>query len=169
MPAMAGRTAPSALGDASLVTGLRLFVREFNTFSSRLNSRFVTEYSLTESRVLFAFKDRREVTVGELRAELGIDSGYLSRILTRFEREGLIERTRSERDRRRQHVTITEAGVTKLGLLDDRSTKLMRDLLARLGPDEGPELVAHMERVRELLGDDSVGQWLLETETGAER
>ncbi len=154
----------SALDDAALVSGLRLFVREFNTFSTRLNAKFVSEYSLTESRVLFAFKDGSEVTVGELRAELGIDSGYLSRILTRFEHEGLVRRSRSERDRRRQHVTITDAGVAKLALLDARSTQLMRDLLAQLGPADGPEVVEHMDRVRALLAQDSVSRWLTQTD-----
>jgi DNA-binding MarR family transcriptional regulator len=126
----------------------------------RLAEKFVGEYSLAESRVLFVFLDRPDVTVSELRAELGIDGGYLSRILSRFEQEGLVLRTQSESDRRCQHITITETGAAKLASLDARVEQLLDELLAQLGPDEGPELVAHMERIRRLLSKDAIKQWL---------
>ncbi len=139
---------------------MRLFAREFTTFSARLNARFVDEYSLAESRVLFAFKSGPQVAVSDLRAELGIDAGYLSRILTSFEHDGLVERTTRDSDRRRQYITITEAGLAALAVLDRRATELGRELLACLTPEQQDALGYHLASVRELLSDDNVQRWL---------
>lgn len=146
--------------DPEQVAQVRRFVREINNFGSRLNARFVDDYSLTECRVLFAFEGRHQLTVGELRSALEIDSGYMSRILTRFEREGLIMRERSPVDRRRQHATITAAGSKKLVELDHRADVLITELLEQLSPGDRGDVAGHMTRVLDILDTDAVAQWL---------
>ena len=81
-------------------------VRRFNRFYTRtigvLRDRWLgSPFSLTEVRVLFELAHRQQPTASELGAELGLDAGYLSRILRGFQKRSLVARTRSERDGRR--------------------------------------------------------------------
>ncbi|MGE3448783.1 MAG: MarR family winged helix-turn-helix transcriptional regulator [Microbacteriaceae bacterium] len=155
----AGRTA----ADRADVARVRLFIRDFNAFSSRLNTKLDEGYSLTESRVLFSFTHRSEATVRELRTQLDIDSGYLSRILSRFEREGLIRRSQSMHDRRRQLVTLTDTGKSAVAALDARSNELVLTLLQQMTPSDRTRLADEMDRVHALLTQDSVKRWLSTT------
>src|SRR4051794_12865036 len=90
-------------------------VRRFSRFYTRvigaldkglLHSRF----TLTEARVLYELAQRADVTATGLGRQLGLDAGYLSRILQRFEQEGLILRAPSAGDRRQSLLAITAAG-----------------------------------------------------------
>src|SRR4029450_13285838 len=90
-------------------------VRGFNRFYTRslglLGSGFLdSEYSLTEVRVLYELAQQPELEVVELRGRLDIDAGSLSRLLSRFADDGLVERSRSAADGRRQVVGLTARG-----------------------------------------------------------
>ena len=90
-------------------------VRAFNRFFTRRigvlqEGLLQTPYSLTEARVLFELGQRDTTAVASLRAELGLDAGYLSRLLARLEDAGLVARWRSEQDARRQEVALTARG-----------------------------------------------------------
>ena len=90
-------------------------MREFNRFDTNviglLRGKYLdTPYSLTEARLLFELAQRDASEVTDLRRVVGIDAGYLSRILARFEADGLIWRQRSAADGRRQVIALTEAG-----------------------------------------------------------
>src|ERR671930_471471 len=90
-------------------------VRSFNRFYTRrigaLRQGFLdTPHSLTEARVLFELGRRGSAEVSDLRTELDIDAGQLSRLLTRLERRRLLKRERSTADGRRQTVRLTPSG-----------------------------------------------------------
>src|SRR5215813_5894404 len=90
-------------------------VREFSRFYTRtfgvLEDGFLhSPYSLTEARVLFELGQQDSVDAVELRRNLGLDAGYLSRLLARFEADGLITREKSAADGRRQVIGLTSAG-----------------------------------------------------------
>jgi DNA-binding MarR family transcriptional regulator len=98
-------------------------VRGFNRFYTAtigvLNEKLVeSPYSLAEARVLFELAQRDRTGVAELRRGLGLDAGYLSRILGRLEASGLAARARSAADGRRQVITLTEAGRAAFTALD---------------------------------------------------
>src|SRR5690349_11629355 len=78
-------------------------------------------YSLTEARVIFELAQREDSEVLALRRALDLDAGYLSRMLARFETDGLVARERAPGDARRQIVRLTPRGREVFALLDERS------------------------------------------------
>jgi DNA-binding MarR family transcriptional regulator/GNAT superfamily N-acetyltransferase len=133
---------------------LRAFSRFYTAVIGVLQEGLLdTPHSLTEARVIFELGRRDEMDVADLRGELGLDPGYLSRIRTRLEREGLVTRGRSAGDRRRHVIGLTERGRHEFELLDGRSAAQARDLIGRLGEDDQRRLVSALATVRDLLGD----------------
>ena len=112
-PAITG--AGAAPGDgtagAATVTAVRAFNRFYTNTIGLLRGKYLdTPYSLTEARILFELAQRDASEAADLRRVVDIDTGYLSRILTGFESDGLISRHRSAADGRRQVIRLTEAG-----------------------------------------------------------
>jgi DNA-binding MarR family transcriptional regulator/GNAT superfamily N-acetyltransferase len=133
-------------------------IREFNRFYTRVigvldEGLLNTPYTLTEARVIFEVAQAPATHVGELRRSLGLDAGYLSRILARFEADGLITRARAEADGRRQVVGLTAAGRAAYGTLNARSTAQIRDLLGDVDEDRQARLLDSMTTIRASLGD----------------
>src|SRR5260370_38491982 len=89
--------------------------RRFNRFYTRRmgvldEGLYHTRFSLTESRVLYELAHRPSLTATALGKDLGLDPGYLSRILHRFEKRRLIAKTPSESDGRHTFVRSTPVG-----------------------------------------------------------
>lgn len=132
-------------------------VRRFNRFYTQkigvlnrgyLNSRF----TLTEARVLYELAHNEPTTAARLGRELGLDPGYLSRILRGFREHGLIERQRSDADGREQMISLTEAGREAFGRLDAAARGEIEAMLTRLSAEEQDRLVRAMGTIESLLG-----------------
>jgi DNA-binding MarR family transcriptional regulator/GNAT superfamily N-acetyltransferase len=108
-------------------------------------------YSLTEARLLYEMARRDVTQMADLRRALDIDAGYLSRVLGRFEADGLVTRQRSAADARRQDVALTSAGRAAAAELDARSDSQVGELLA--GVDR-PRVLAAMRQITDLLNGD---------------
>jgi DNA-binding MarR family transcriptional regulator/GNAT superfamily N-acetyltransferase len=151
-------TAAGKDGPADPVTGGQVAaVREFNRFYTGVigllrEGLLGTPYSLTEARVLFELARDDAVEGAHLRRWLDIDAGYLSRLLARFEADGLVSRTRSPADGRRQVIGLTGPGRAVQADLDARSAGQIRALLAGLTPDGRRRLTAAMASIREIIG-----------------
>jgi DNA-binding MarR family transcriptional regulator/N-acetylglutamate synthase-like GNAT family acetyltransferase len=135
-------------------------VRRFNRFYTRqigaLNEGLLASpFSLTEARVLYELAHRERPTASEVSQALRLDAGYLSRILRRFERRGLIRRQPSEADGRRSLVALTGKGRSAFTTLDGRSHAEVREMLSRLGESEQRRLLEAMGTVERLLGAPS--------------
>ncbi|MBO1334171.1 helix-turn-helix domain-containing GNAT family N-acetyltransferase [Streptomyces sp. VRA16 Mangrove soil] len=137
-------------------------IRSFNRFYTNVigaldySRHLYAPYTLTESRVLYelAHPARGEhVDAADLRTRLSLDAGYLSRILGKFEREGLVERGSSDKDSRRRRITLTARGRGAAELLDERSREAVGTLLATVPPADRERLGAALRTVREVLGD----------------
>jgi DNA-binding MarR family transcriptional regulator/predicted GNAT family acetyltransferase len=133
-------------------------VREFNRFYTRVIGALEagilgTPYSLTEARVLFELAHRDEIGVSELRGLLGIDAGYLSRILRRFGADGLVVREAAQGDGRCQVVRLTAPGHAAYGHIDDGQVRATERLLELLDEDGRRRLVTAMDDIRRALGD----------------
>lgn len=138
-------------------------VRRFNRFFTRKigvlrEGLLESPYSLTEARVLFELAHRDNPTAAELCRDLELDPGYLSRILGRFQRRGLVERIPSDRDRRERLMRLTEAGRQAFALLDARSATEVRAMLATLAESDQRRLLGAMEVIRSILEDESLGK-----------
>jgi GNAT superfamily N-acetyltransferase/DNA-binding PadR family transcriptional regulator len=90
----------------------------------------------------------------ELRRTLDLDPGYLSRLLARFEADGLVVRERSSSDARRQLVRLTEQGVAVARMLDERSETQIRALLDGLPAPHRERMVTAMRTIHEILDAD---------------
>jgi DNA-binding MarR family transcriptional regulator/GNAT superfamily N-acetyltransferase len=108
--------------------------------------------SLTEGRVLYELAQREPATATSLAHELGLDEGYLSRILNGFGKRGMIEKRASERDGRQIILALTDQGHEMFAAIDARSHDEVAAMLRELnGADQG-RLVAAFETVERLLG-----------------
>lgn len=131
-------------------------VRGFNRFYTRrigvLDPSLGGELSLTEVRVLGELAQTDQPTATELGRELGLDAGYLSRILRRFEQRGWIERTPSPADARQSLLRLTTAGRRAFAPLQERSERDAAALLAPLARRQREDVVAAMATLERALG-----------------
>jgi DNA-binding MarR family transcriptional regulator/GNAT superfamily N-acetyltransferase len=150
-------SAPSPLPDR--VTAIRRFNRFYTGAIGALREHLHdSRFSLTEARVLYELAHRQDLTAGAIGRELALDSGYLSRILQRFARDGLVRRDRSARDGRQTRLTLTEAGRTAFAPLEAASAHEIGAKLARLPDPAQAALVAAMGQIETLLGGaDTLG------------
>jgi DNA-binding MarR family transcriptional regulator len=131
-------------------------VRRFNRFYTRLlgllGDRLLdSPVSLTEARIILEIHYRPRVKAGDLIQDLGIDRGYLSRIIRRLERAGYICRRAHPRDGRVRILSLTDQGQALLRELEGRSSDQIRDLLKDLSPEERESLIKGMDLIQRLL------------------
>jgi DNA-binding MarR family transcriptional regulator/GNAT superfamily N-acetyltransferase len=131
-------------------------VRGFNRFYTRVLGLLRPDlagsaFGLTEARVLFELAHGDDVAVSDLRRELDLDAGYLSRILSGFTAAGLVAREQSTTDGRRQVVRLTADGKEAFAELDRLQAGAIDALLAPLDEAQRSELVAAMGRIRRVL------------------
>ena len=134
-------------------------VRGFNRFYTRVLGLLRPDlagssFGLTEARVLFELAHRDDVAVSELRRDLDLDAGYLSRILSGFSTSGLVAREKSAADGRRQVVRLTADGQRAFAELDQLQAGAIVTMLAPLDEGQRAELVTSMGRIRRTLGDE---------------
>jgi DNA-binding MarR family transcriptional regulator/GNAT superfamily N-acetyltransferase len=133
-------------------------MRRFNRFYTQkigvlgeglLNSPF----TLTEARLLYELAHRDNPTATELGRDLGLDAGYMSRILAGFEKKKLLKRTPSESDGRRYHLTLTEKGHKAFAPLDEASRTELADLLQPMSSADRDRLAKAMAAIEAVLGN----------------
>lgn len=132
-------------------------MRRFNRFYTRqigLLQEHLLEspFSLTEARVLFELAQREHTTATELGDELGLDAGYLSRILQGFHKRGLIEKQPSTADARQTLLRMTQRGREAFAEIDTASAGEVAALLGTLSEDVQSRLIAVMQTIQGLLG-----------------
>ncbi|MFI9832131.1 GNAT family N-acetyltransferase [Streptomyces sp. NPDC051913] len=134
-------------------------IRAFNRFYTNVigaldySRHLYAPFTLTESRVLYELAHSPRTDAADLRGELSLDAGYLSRILNKFEDDGLIERSASHRDPRRRRVTLTTRGRETAALLAERADESVGALLATVPAAERPRLAEALQTVRTLLSE----------------
>jgi DNA-binding MarR family transcriptional regulator/GNAT superfamily N-acetyltransferase len=137
-------------------------VRAFNRFYTRRigvleEGLLQSPFSLTEARILYELAQRDDATASGLCRDLGLDAGYLSRILRRFRTERLVARKASAADGRQSLLALTAAGRTAFAELNQRSRDEVGGLLATLKASDQTRLVSAMGRIECLLGAAPAG------------
>jgi DNA-binding MarR family transcriptional regulator/N-acetylglutamate synthase-like GNAT family acetyltransferase len=134
------------------VAALRAFTRFYTRSVGALGAHYLgSDLSLTEARLLYEIARGEAPLAAALQAELGLDAGYVSRILRRFEARGWIARGRGE-DGRRRPISLTQAGRAAFEALDARTKADVAGRIAALGPADRETLVAALGAVTGLLG-----------------
>jgi len=127
----------------------RLYTRQIGLLEERL---LRTPHSLGEARVLYELAQRGTTTATEIGKELGLDAGYLSRILRNLGDQGLVRKQRSEADARRSPLSLTSTGRKAFARLDSASRREIQAMLSRFEPEDQARLLAAMETIEAILG-----------------
>jgi DNA-binding MarR family transcriptional regulator/predicted N-acetyltransferase YhbS len=133
-------------------------VRRFNRFYTRRigvlhEGLLASKFTLTESRLLWELAHHDDLTATDLVRELGLDAGYLSRLLRGLGERGLVKRTRDADDARHQRLSLTAAGRRAFAPLDTRSRADVGALLAPLADAEQQRLLGSMAAIEQMLGE----------------
>ena len=132
-------------------------IRAFNRFYTRkiglVDGMASSPFSLAEARVLFELAHREKPTATDIRKELGLDAGYMSRILRDFERRKLVTREKSKTDERQRFLSLTPKGRRAFEPLDNRSNRDVAAMIEEVPPMKRQQLVDAVDTVRRLLDD----------------
>lgn len=143
---------PSSDHTEARIAAVRRFTRFYTRQIGLLQESLLdSAFSLTEARVLYELAHRDRVTASELAADLGLDHGYLSRILRRFGDSGLLVKRRPADDGRQRLLSLTAKGRKAFAPLDRGSHDQVRAMLARIAPAEQTRVVGAMAQVERLL------------------
>jgi DNA-binding MarR family transcriptional regulator/GNAT superfamily N-acetyltransferase len=132
-------------------------IRQFNRFYTRQvgaldEGHLHSPFSLAEARVLYELANAEARTAADLCRDLRLDAGYLSRILQRFERQSLVNRSPAPEDRRRSTLLLTDQGRRTFNELDGRARDEVSTLLEPLDEGDQGKLVEAMRTIQALLG-----------------
>ncbi|SRR6266496_791829 len=134
-------------------------IREFNRFYTArlglLRKRYLEgEFSLTEARILYEIESSPKLTASTLRSTLGLDAGYVSRILALLTKRKLALQTVSSADGREKLLTLSKTGQRKLAELNEQSALQIKNLLKPLSAVDRNTVTASLSKVRSILSQD---------------
>jgi DNA-binding MarR family transcriptional regulator/GNAT superfamily N-acetyltransferase len=140
-------------GIAQSVESARRFNRFYTQHIGVLRAGLLrSQYSLTEVRVLYEISRRDDPTAAELCKDLGLDAGYLSRILRDFAKKGLVEKRPSKSDGRQSLLRLTKKGAKEFAALNARQDEEVGAMLNNLPPEDQTRLIGAMRTIQGLLG-----------------
>jgi DNA-binding MarR family transcriptional regulator/GNAT superfamily N-acetyltransferase len=140
------------------VTAVRRFNRFYTSAIGVLDKRYLgSPYTVAEGRTLYEIAARDGVTPKQVSEITGLDPGYLSRIVGRLERDGIVGRERSASDGRSVVLRLTPAGRRMFPDFNLRSVALVESLIEGLSADERRSLVLAIETAQSLLGRKAPG------------
>ncbi|MCX6593910.1 MAG: helix-turn-helix domain-containing GNAT family N-acetyltransferase [Acidobacteria bacterium] len=135
---------------ASATTAFRRFNRAYTRLLGTLNESYLsTDYSLAEGRVLYELSLGQKSQSKEVRQALGLDAGYLSRIVSKFEKAGLVARATARNDRRAADLLLTPRGSAAIRTLNTRADKQARGILANLTEDQRRQFIGALRTIEQ--------------------
>jgi DNA-binding MarR family transcriptional regulator/GNAT superfamily N-acetyltransferase len=146
--------------DARRIAAVRRFNRFYTQHLGVLRDGYLdSPFSLTQARVLYEIRERGkgtgQTTATEIGRDLGLDAGYLSRLVAQFEKSGLLRKERSPSDGRQSFLSITAMGRKAMDLLEQRTVRQVGDVLHRLSDAEQDRLVCAMRAVERMIAPEA--------------
>jgi len=134
-------------------------VRRFSRFYTRRmgvlqEALLGSAFTLPEARIIYEIAVRERTTASDLVADLGLDAGYVSRLIKSLEERGFIARRPSETDARQYLLDLTPLGRRAFGEINQRSDQEVQKLLAPLGARDRARLVAALSTAEALLAEE---------------
>jgi DNA-binding MarR family transcriptional regulator/GNAT superfamily N-acetyltransferase len=140
-------------GSDDQISAVRAFTRFYTRKLGVLDQQLLkSPFSLSEARVLYELANRENLAAKEIGIELGLDPGYLSRIVQNFDEKGLITRKPLASDRRQYLLSLTAKGRQAFAKLDRSSHDEVAAMLAALPRGDGQRLITAMAAIERLLG-----------------
>nr|WP_177225416.1 bifunctional helix-turn-helix transcriptional regulator/GNAT family N-acetyltransferase [Variovorax sp. OK605] len=152
---MATMSTPTPPVDPAAVKAIRQFNRFYTSRIGALDPYLGSPMSLTDVRVLYELAHRETAVASEIGRDLGLDAGYMSRILRRFETEGWLTREPHPRDARQSVLRLTGSGHAAFAPLQQKSREEAAALLAPLAPAQREQLVQAMGTMQSLLDPEA--------------
>lgn len=141
----------------------RAFNRAHTRFAAVLAPRYMeSEMGVAEARLLYEIVWRQPVLAAELQEILGLDAGYVSRAVKRFEDRGWIVRQRGAGDARQRPIALLAAGQAAFDALDEATRAHSRRQLESLGPGGAALLGHHLDAARALI-EGGADSWTIRT------
>lgn len=139
-------------------------IREFNRLYAKLLclfSRYAlnTEFSMLEARIIGEVGRNKGCTANSISKYLNLDRSYLSRIIEKFEKNGLIVKEQNKEDSRKKSLYLTDEGYNVYLELEDKSDQQIKTILNKVKPEEIKELVKSMNKITEILGVEDIRNW----------
>lgn len=131
-------------------------VREFNRFYVELigvmkNHILDLNYSLTESRIIFEIDTNKQITAREIKENLSLDEGYVSRLIKKLVKDKIIIRKQSLEDKRTYFLVLTEKGQEVANLINERSDNQVGDIFSDLNENQKVRVVELMNEIKNIL------------------
>ena len=131
-------------------------IREFNRFYTRLlgllnEGLFKSQYNLMEARIIYELGEVEHLVASQLGQMLSVDAGYLSRVLNKLVKSGIISRTPNSQDKRQSLLSLSEAGEAARVDLRQRSIEQTEQLYSDINPAQSAELVAAMGKIHHII------------------
>jgi DNA-binding MarR family transcriptional regulator/GNAT superfamily N-acetyltransferase len=154
-------------GSDHQIAAVRAFTRFYTRKLGVLDQQLLkSPFSLSEARVLYELATNENLAAKEIGIELGLDPGYLSRIIQNFDEKGLITRKPLATDRRQYLLGLTAKGRQAFAKLDRSSHDEVAAMLAALPRGDGTRLIAAMAAIERLLGGSAAPAILREPGPG---
>jgi len=134
------------------ISEIRAFNRFYTDLIGLLDKHLLnSDYSLAEARILYEVHNGHPVQASQIMTAMQIDKSYLSRLLKKLEKEGLISKTASENDARANLLSLTTLGQNLFDTLNRASDEQIDVLINRLPEQQQQKLVDHMQSIRKIL------------------
>jgi DNA-binding MarR family transcriptional regulator len=135
------------------INDIRAFNRYYTDLLGLLNNQLLeSSFSLVEARALFEIHTKQPVSARQILATIGMDKGYLSRVIRQFEKDKLITKRVSDKDARVTELLLTRKGKGEFSKLDAASNQQIARFISGLSGRKLAALVQHMQAIRDLLG-----------------
>jgi DNA-binding MarR family transcriptional regulator/GNAT superfamily N-acetyltransferase len=147
---------PNARPGDDAIDIIRSFNRRYTRQLGLLDNGLLgSEFTLTEARVLYELANCEDSTATQIAGELGLDLGYMSRLIKKFGRRRYIKRKRSPVDARQSRLQLTERGRAVFDPLDRAARLQIAEMIAPMTPEQSSLLLSAMQSVQRLLEVDS--------------